>query len=88
MMPDESKIPVGPPGTNGTILTPGQLKIGDLIRFDGIFFPVRDMVTGQGGAKVLIFADREPYTVAGPTLAYRPIDFNALAGTLRYIRTE
>ncbi|MDG4857374.1 hypothetical protein P8605_04245 [Streptomyces sp. T-3] len=88
MLPDEDKIPPGPPGTSGDILLPAQLKLGDLIRFDGVFFPVKNMITARGGAKVLHFDAHEPYTVAGPTLAYRPIDFNALSGSLRYIRTK
>ncbi|MEU5000045.1 hypothetical protein [Streptomyces sp. NPDC021622] len=88
MMPDEDKIPPGPVGTQGLPLNPSELKIGDLLHFDGTFFPIRDMVTGRGGSRVLNFLGRDPYTVSGPTLIYRVIELNARQGALHYIRTE
>ncbi|MEV3859112.1 hypothetical protein AB0J38_32965 [Streptomyces sp. NPDC050095] len=70
------------------MLHPTQLRIGDLVPFGGVYFPVTDMRAGPGGTKVLRFEAHEPWTATGPTLAYRPIDFNARAGSLRYVRTR
>lgn len=65
-----------------------QLRIGDLVRFEGVFSPVIDMHAGRSGAKVLNFPAHEPRTVTGPIIVYRPIDFDALADSLRYLRAQ
>ncbi|MEU5433787.1 hypothetical protein AB0G73_10460 [Streptomyces sp. NPDC020719] len=87
MMPDENKIPPGPLGTIGEIRQPYDLKLGDMIHFDGVFFPITDMAQARGGARVLHFRSREPYLVTGPTLVYRPVELNGLKGTIRFVST-
>jgi hypothetical protein len=65
---------VRPVNTSEEFLLPSQVQVGDLFEFDGAWFPVQDMVTGHGGAKILHFIGRLPYTMTQAEIIARPVN--------------
>ncbi|MFF8831404.1 hypothetical protein [Streptomyces sp. NPDC015131] len=70
-------IPRGPLGTAGAMRTPGDLQLGDLIEFDGLYYPIVDMQAARAGMKVLRFEGHPPHTIDEPILAYRAVTYTA-----------
>lgn len=85
-MGQETKAPRGPLGTQGHMLTPGQIQIGDMIGFDGVFHEIADMQSGRGDQEVLRFRDRPPYTVDGQVLIFRRVGYTIAFGEIVYSR--
>ncbi|MEH6373734.1 hypothetical protein V7793_05145 [Streptomyces sp. KLMMK] len=62
-----------PANTTEEFLHPGQVRVGDLFEFDGAWYPVQDMVSGNGGTKILHFLGKAPYVMSQPEIVYRPM---------------
>ncbi|MBB4984770.1 hypothetical protein [Streptomyces nymphaeiformis] len=85
MSQQAERPPRGPLGTQGYVVSPGQIKIGDMVGFDGVFFEITDMAGGTAH-KALHFRDREPITVSGPLLVFRKIEYTPVLGEMVYSR--
>ncbi|MEV8018227.1 hypothetical protein AB0O76_18195 [Streptomyces sp. NPDC086554] len=64
------------------MLLPTQVRIGDLVEFDGAWFPVKDMKTAQAGGRILHFEGRAPYTMTQAEIVARPISHARQSGSL------
>jgi hypothetical protein len=68
---------VRPLGTTEEFLLPTAVKPGDLIEFDGVWFPVVDMRTINGGSgRILLFDGRNPYKMTQAEIVFRPSSHN------------
>ncbi|MFD9030104.1 hypothetical protein ACFVZW_02890 [Streptomyces sp. NPDC059567] len=85
MSQQKKRTPRGPLGTQGHVVSPGQIKIGDMVGFDGVFFEITSM-SGGTAHKALHFRDREPITVCGPLLVFRKIEYTPVLGEMVYSR--
>ncbi|MEU4953128.1 hypothetical protein [Streptomyces lavendulae] len=71
-----------PLGTSEEFLLPHEVQLGDLFQFDRVWYPVKEMRTGTGGARVLHFDGHRPYVMSQAEIVARPNNLATQQGSL------